>query len=84
MNGAKKSGIALLEGGSVILGGLAIAAEVLDPTTYISSGKGAIPPQAVETWFGYTYPRSSSSANGGFVIYPNKPNSNQIKQVYAK
>lgn len=27
---------------------------------------------------------SSSSAAGGFVIYPNKPNNNQMNQVYAK
>jgi hypothetical protein len=27
---------------------------------------------------------SASSASGGFVIYPNKPNTNMIQQVYSK
>ncbi|POZ49566.1 hypothetical protein AADEFJLK_04667 [Methylovulum psychrotolerans] len=78
---SKNAGIKLFKGGAIILGGLAVAAEVLDPTTYIYSG-GGVPPGATETWFGYTH--SDNSANGGFVLYPNKPNTNMMKSVYAK
>jgi hypothetical protein len=26
----------------------------------------------------------SSAADGGFLLYPNKPNTNQMRSVYAK
>jgi RHS repeat-associated protein len=34
--------------------------------------------------FGYSLPSSSSQSGGGLLIYPNKPNTNQMQSVYSK
>ena len=92
---SKKAGATLLDAGATLLGGVAIAAEVLDPATYLTSGskspEGSIPgpwwcfgcyqaPQSSQT----IGPQSSGAAGGGFLLYPNKANTNMMQSVYAK
>jgi len=37
-------------------------------------------PDAAKSSFGFI----GNSASGGFVLYPNKPNTNMMHQVYSK
>ncbi|MFC5769748.1 hypothetical protein [Thauera sinica] len=81
---SKKAGAALLDAGSAILGAAAIAGEVLDPTTYITSGSKAPEGSIPGPWWClgcYSPPQSSA---GGFLLYPNKANTNQLQSVYKK
>jgi hypothetical protein len=47
------------------------------------AGSDIIPGLTVQV-IGFDMPSNQSSAGGGFVIYPNKPNSNMMRSVYAK
>ncbi len=78
------------EFGSVLIGGaigglelLDAAAQAIDPIgTYLFGDElgvnSDITPQIPTSNFG------GSSAGGGFVLYPNKPNTNMMQQVYSK
>jgi len=85
--------ITLNEVGSMLITGAAIglkvvdvASQILDPVgTYVigkEAGAGSDIGGTI-SWSSNNF-WSSSSANGGFVLYPNKSNNNMMRSVYSK
>ena len=88
-------GAAVATGAATILDGVAWAAdklEYIDPIGIFTkimapsdagAGSDMIPSLTVEI-IDFDMPSNQSSADGGFVIYPNKANLNMMRQVYSK
>lgn len=80
--------------GSALVGGIAVGLEVLeaiDPWTYMldipGAGKGSdiVAPTGNVSWQEvYDNGSPAGGAAGGFLLYPNKANTNMMRSVYSK
>lgn len=92
-------GSTLREAGSVIVGvglGVLELIDAIEPTQYLMSPSNAPEGATPGPWWCFgcyqmpqqstqsVGPQSSAAAGGGFLLYPNKPNTNMMQSVYSK